>query len=98
MIRYNISENDAPERQLRAIHLWSSGSSGEIQDAEIYNNTVYLTPSAKGTPKAQSGGMSNIKIRNNIFQTTSGQELVLVDRLTDLKFEGNYWTTGAPSG
>lgn len=98
LIRYNISENDARKNGYGAIHLWSSGANGGIQDAEIYNNTVYLTPTANGTPRAifvQSGGVRNGRFSNNILQTTGGLELVWVDKLTDVRFEGNnYWSSG----
>jgi hypothetical protein len=98
VIRYNISENDGRKNGYGGIHLWSSGANGGIQDAQIYNNTVYMTPSGTGTPRAlyvQSGGVKGVKIWNNIFQTTGGLELVYVDRLTDLRFEGNNYWAGA---
>lgn len=98
VVRYNISENDARKNGYGAIHLWSSGSNGGIQDAEIYNNTIYLTPAAHGTPRGiyvQSGGLKNVRIYNNIIQTTGGLELLYIDKLTDLRFEGNnYWPSG----
>lgn len=99
VIRYNISENDARKNGYGAIHLWSSGANGGIQDAEIYNNTVYLNPTTNGTPKAvfvQSGGVRNGRFSNNILQTTGGLELVWVDKPTDIRFEGNnYWSSGS---
>ncbi|EMR01680.1 right-handed parallel beta-helix repeat-containing protein [Cesiribacter andamanensis] len=95
VIRYNISENDARKNGYGGIHLWSSGANGGIQDAQIYNNTVYMTPSDKGTPRAlfvQSGGVKGVQIRNNLLVTSGGLELVYVDKLTDVRFEGNnYW-------
>lgn len=97
VIRYNISENDARKNSYGAIHLWSSGSNGGIQNAKIYNNTIYLTPSANGSPKAifiQSNGINNTIISNNIFQTTGGATLVQVNKKSGLKFIGNnYWST-----
>lgn len=99
VIRYNISENDARKNSYGAIHLWSSGANGGIQDAHIYNNTVYLSPASKGSPRAvyiQSGGVKGGRFRNNILQTTGGLELVYLDKPTDVRFEGNnYWSTGA---
>ncbi|WP_224996420.1 right-handed parallel beta-helix repeat-containing protein [Cesiribacter sp. SM1] len=98
VVRYNISENDARVGNYGAIHLWSTGANGGIQDAQIYNNTVYLTPSGRGNPRAvfvQSGGVRNVSFRNNIFQISANLELVYVDVLTDLRFEGNnYWASG----
>ena len=98
IVRYNISENDARTNGYGAIHLWSSGSNGGIQDAQIYNNTVYLSESSGNAPKAvyvQSGGVKNVRFYNNIFHTSEGLELVYVDKLTDIRFEGNnYWSGG----
>jgi hypothetical protein len=98
VVRYNISENDARVGNYGAIHLWSTGANGGIQDAQIYNNTVYLTPSGRGNPRAvyvQSGGVRNVSFRNNIFQVSGNLELVYVDVLTKLRFEGNnYWASG----
>jgi hypothetical protein len=99
IVRYNISENDGRKNDYGGIHLWSSGSNGGVQDAQIYNNTVYMTASASGTPKAvmvRSGGFKNTRIRNNIFQTTGGAEIVRLNTTSDVRFEGNdYWSTGA---
>ncbi len=98
-VRYNVSENDGRKNDYGGIHLWSSGSNGGIQNAYVYNNTVYLTPSASGVPKAvmvRSGGFTNTSIRNNIFQTTGGAEIVRVNANTGIRFEGNdYWSSGA---
>ncbi|OKL39852.1 hypothetical protein A3841_15860 [Pontibacter flavimaris] len=100
-IRYNISENDGRKNGYGAIHLWSSGSNGGIQNAQIYNNTIYLTPSANGTPKAvwvQTGGATAATFRNNLFVTTGGVGLVQVDAkvTANVRFEGNnYWSSGA---
>jgi hypothetical protein len=99
-IRYNISENDGRKNNHAGIMLWSSGSNGGIQDTEIYNNTIYLTPSASGYPSAfyMFGNLyRNVSVRNNIFQTTGGREVV-INRATDaiIRFEGNnYWASGA---
>ncbi|SFG34087.1 right-handed parallel beta-helix repeat-containing protein [Pontibacter chinhatensis] len=100
-IRYNISENDGRKNGYGAIHLWSSGSKGGIQNAQIYNNTIYLTPAPSGTTKAvwvQSGGTTIATFRNNLFVTTGGARLVQVDSnvTANIRFEGNnYWSSGA---
>ncbi|RDV16716.1 T9SS C-terminal target domain-containing protein [Pontibacter diazotrophicus] len=99
IVRYNISENDGRKNGYGAIHLWSSGASGGIQDLEVYNNTIYLTPATSGSPKAlcvQSGGAVSAQIRNNIFQVTNSLELVNAAVTAGVKFEGNdYWATGS---
>lgn len=98
-IRYNISENDGRKNDYSGIHLWSSGSNGGIQDVHIYNNTIYLTRSANGAAKGimvRSGGLKNIRIRNNIIQTTGGAEIIRLNTTSDVYFEGNdYWSTDA---
>lgn len=100
-VRYNISENDARRYNQGAIMIWSSGSNGGIQGADIYNNTVYLTPTADGSsPKAvyiTSDGIAGITLRNNIIQTTKGIPLVTALATSGVRLEGNaYWSTGAP--
>ncbi|GAB3290287.1 hypothetical protein [Hymenobacter tenuis] len=100
-IRYNISENDARRYGQGAIMLWSSGANGGIQRASIHNNTVYLTPATDNT-KAKafylsSGGVSNITVRNNIFQTTGGIPQVQALSTSNIQFQGNcYWGTETP--
>jgi hypothetical protein len=100
IIRYNISENDGRKNNYAGIELWSSGSNGGIQDTEIYNNTIFVSPAASGFPAAitmTGNKFRNVSVRNNIFQTTSGLSVV-VNRATDAatRFEGNnYWASGA---
>ncbi|WP_165699259.1 right-handed parallel beta-helix repeat-containing protein [Hymenobacter jejuensis] len=98
IIRYNISENDA-RRYGGGITLWSSGAGGGIKRAQIYNNTVYMTPSASGyTSRAvyiMSPYIENTVLRNNILQTTGGVPFV-IDLAGGVGFQGNcYWSTGA---
>ncbi len=98
IIRYNISENDGRKNDYGGIHLWSSGTTLGIQNVEIYNNTVYLTPIAYAHPKGfyvRSGGFSGINVRNNIFQTTGGVEIISAG-LSGFTFNGNdYWSSGS---
>lgn len=103
VIRYNISENDDRRYSQGAILLWSSGDNGGIQRASIYNNTVYLTPSANGTtPKAiylSSGGIATTTFHNNLIQTTGGVPLIVAEwgGTSGVQFQGNcYWSTGQP--
>ena len=99
-VRYNISENDGRKNNYGGIHLWSTGSNGGIQDVNIYNNTVYVSPATNASPNAimvQSAGFKNVRIRNNIFQVTGSLEIVRLNTLTDVRFEGNnYWSAGSP--
>lgn len=99
-IRYNISTNDARRYNQGAIMLWSSGASGGIQRAAIYNNTVYLSAPTDGSaPKAvyvSSGDIGGTTLRNNLLQTEAG--LTLVESATNygVRLEGNcYWSSDA---
>ncbi|SNC60417.1 Por secretion system C-terminal sorting domain-containing protein [Hymenobacter gelipurpurascens] len=100
-VRYNISENDARRFGQGAIMLWSSGANGGIQRAAIYNNSVFITPASDGSEAKAfyqaSGGVSQITVRNNIFQTTNGLAQVQSLTTTGLQLQGNcYWGTEKP--
>lgn len=99
-IRYNISENDGRKGDQGAIHLWASGSSGGISGVNIYNNTVFSKPQAGVSVKTlfiRPGPISGLRIRNNIFQTTGGVELVRMPAsATSYLLQGNsYWPSGS---
>ncbi len=96
-VRYNISQNDARGFGQGAIELWSSGANGGIVRADIYNNTVYLGPTADGSaPKAvyvSSGGIAGVALRNNILQTSAGLPVLAACTAAGLRLEGNcYWS------
>jgi hypothetical protein len=99
-IRYNISENDGRKGDQGSIHLWASSTSGGIQTVKIYNNTIFVKPISGATPKGfyiRSGPMSDLKMWNNIFQTTGGVPIVQVPFNTgSCLFQGNsYWPSGS---
>ncbi|MEO6329015.1 MAG: DNRLRE domain-containing protein [Ginsengibacter sp.] len=102
IIRYNISENDGRNGNYGALHIWSASSSSGLKLVEFYNNTVYMTPSSitSATPAAvliRAGVYTGIGVRNNIFHTTEGVQMVQSSATTGFRFEGNdYWTTGSP--
>jgi Right handed beta helix region len=105
VVRYNISENDGRRNSYAAIEIW-----GRTRSAHIYNNTVFVSPAASGTPRAVrvgNGGITSrdvegLYFRNNIFQTSGPVPLIEVTAgqlsgARDLRFEGNnYFTTGSP--
>ena len=96
-VRYNISENDARRYGQGALSLWSSGASGGIVRADIYNNTVVLGPPADGSlPKAvavESGGIAGVTLRNNVLQTGAGLPVLATRTAAGLRLEGNcYWS------
>jgi hypothetical protein len=102
VIRYNVSENDGRKNGRSGIQVW-----GNVRDALIHNNTVYISKSGDDDSAAfiahdgGSGGKEpwNVLVRNNIFYTTGGTRLV---RVTDgvvkkgaLKLTGNdYFANG----
>jgi Right handed beta helix region len=104
VIRYNISENDARRNSYGAIEVW-----GRTVDTDIYNNTIFVTASTTGTPRAvriwnagiTDRDVAGLRVRNNILQTTGGLPLVEVSAsqiagATGLRFEGNaYFASGS---
>src|SRR4051812_4999088 len=104
IVRYNISQNDGRKNSYAAIELW-----GRILSAEIYNNTVFVSPSGSGTPRAVRVGnagisdrdVASVHFRNNLFETTGALPLVDVTSgqlsgATDFRFQGNdYFSSGA---
>lgn len=105
-VRYNISQNDGRKNAAGAIVIW-----GRTIGAEIYNNSVYLKPSASGASHAvhvhnvtiPTQDVRNVHIRNNAFFADSGATMLWVsaDQLNgaiDLRFEGNnyFGRTAAP--
>jgi hypothetical protein len=97
-VRYNISANDGRKNGYAAIDLWNGSGASNLRDVDIYNNTIYVTPAASGSPRAVRflSATVDVRLRNNIFQTTGGLTLVDVkSRQTGLLFQGNdYWSSG----
>ena len=98
-VRYNVSVNDARKDDQGAILVYSSGWSGGIVNADIYNNTIYLGQPANGSsPSAvymMSGDITGITLRNNILETAAGLRVVRTFTTTGVRFEGNdYWSPG----
>jgi len=95
-IRYNISQNDGRKNSYGAIEVWNGGSG--ITNTQIYNNTIYVSPTTNGSPKAMSiiSPTRNVHVRNNIFITTGGLRLVkVVSGQKGILFQGNdYWPSG----
>jgi hypothetical protein len=99
-VRYNITENDSRKGDQGVIHLWAASGSTGIKTVDIYNNTVFVKPSANAVPSGffiRSGPVSGVKVRNNIFQTTGAVQLVRVPSNTSgCVMQGNsYWSSGS---
>lgn len=98
IIRYNISENDSRKNAYGAITIWAA-SGMTMSNSQIYNNTIYVTPSTSGTPSGVYiiGGTitTNTSINNNVIQTTGGLRLINAVSTSGINFKGNgYWSTG----
>jgi hypothetical protein len=96
-VRYDISENDARKNSYGSISVV-----GPVDNAEVYNNTIYLSSPSSGSPACvefYNWTGSSVHFRNNIFQVTGGLKLVNTNGTqagTDLLFQGNdYYSTGS---
>lgn len=96
-VRYNISENDGLKKGYGPILLYSSGSSGGIQDTQIYNNTLYVGSNTTGAGIiVWTGDIYNTYIYNNIIVTAPDKQVVSMTNTSGgYSFKGNcYWTYG----
>jgi hypothetical protein len=99
VIRYNTSENDVRRNAYGSISMTLNAN----DNVDIYNNTVYLSPSTTGKVQGafsiqDDSVPEHVHVRNNIFITTGGVPLLNVTNTgTDLLFQGNdYWSSGSP--
>ncbi len=106
-IRYNISQNDGRKNGYGALSFWAVDNTHQLNNSEIYNNTVYLDNSnlVNGVfptaVKISGPNFNNIKIRNNIFYLTSGVNTIVstdVFPTSALHFQNNvyYSVSGTP--
>jgi hypothetical protein len=99
VMRYNVSENDARAYGSTYGGLFVSGDN--VSNADVYNNTIFVSPSANSTPAAVTVGFNqgqSIHIYNNIFLTTGGLPVVnYFGGATDLRFLGNDYWSGSTS-
>ena len=95
IIRYNISKNDGRKNGYAGIDIW-----GEVENAYIYNNIIFLSPALKDTPNAlfirpnteldDPKFPQNIIITNNIFTTSGNVNLVnSVKEISSVKLMNN---------
>ncbi len=100
-VRYNISENDGRNNNYGGISVFATSSSGGISNANIYNNTIYVSAQPNKNPtcvKVFTGNLNNINFFNNIFVTTGGEDILNInnngkDQVTFLG--NNYWSSGS---
>lgn len=98
-VRYNISQNDTRSHDQGAIHL---GGGAGLSNSQVYQNTVYLTPTANAAIAAikLAGIGSGNTVRNNIFYVTGGMPIVSSDAAyasASVLFNGNDYYV-APGG
>ena len=102
VVRYNVSVNDGRNADYAGIYLFAA-TGYEVTNLEVYNNTVFITPSDGGTPSAFKilegfGSYNSVNLRNNLFVTTDGVPLVTNLGPDTVAFQNNaYWTSGAPA-
>jgi len=102
VVRYNISENDGIRNRYGGINLWSTNSSGGIQNTKIYNNTIIVSPATKGAaigdlPEVEGKSyVYDTQVYNNIIVGAAGKKLIdIPNPESRWTFKGNcYWTYG----
>jgi parallel beta helix pectate lyase-like protein len=95
IVRYNISQNDARTQGSTYGGIFVGG---DVNDAEIYDNTVFTGPSSASSPSAitlQNVLGDSILVENNIFSAAGGVPVVSSDGSgSDVYFwQNDYWTT-----
>jgi hypothetical protein len=97
IVRYNVSQDDCRKRAYGSIDFYNAGPG--LQNCEVYNNTIFLSPPAYGSVAAVNlySPTTNVHIRNNILVTTGGMPLVNINAAqSGLVFDHNcYWSSGA---
>jgi chitodextrinase len=97
--RYNISENDGKKNSFAGIQIWAA-TGNTMSNSYIYGNTVITSPAPTGAPCAIgviSGSVTtNTQVKNNIFITTGGVNIVAAYSTSGISFQGNnYWSSGS---
>jgi hypothetical protein len=101
VVRYNVSVSDGRANSYAGIYVYSEDAG--VTNTDIYNNTVYQTPAASGTPSAVRvehwwGTAGSVRFRNNLLVADDGVPLLDVPSgMSDLTFQGNdYWSNYDP--
>ncbi len=95
-MRYNISQNDATHIG-GAIELFKGPGPSAMSGANIYNNTIYVSPQAANANisavffLAWTTGINQIAFYNNIFVTTGAVPLVNIPANYAAFFAGNIY-------
>ena len=98
VVRYNVSQNDSRESSQGAINVWSKGSNGGIRSTRIYGNSVYVRSAGAPAFKIQTGGISELKVFNNLFAREGNATLFSGRDIGGLQIFANaYYATGGPA-
>ena len=99
-MRYNISQNDGITNE-GGIGVFK-GPGTSMSGANIFNNTVYISPQAANTNECAVyfttwfTGIDNVAFYNNILYSTGGVPLVSIPSGYSAFFAGNiYWPSGS---
>ena len=100
-MRYNISENDGVLNE-GGIGLFK-GPGTTMSGANIYNNTIYVSPKAGNSNVSAvyfqnwNTGINQVAFYNNIFITSGAVSLINIPVGYSAFFAGNiYWSSGSP--
>ncbi len=100
-MRYNIGQNDGITNE-GGIDVFK-GPGTTMNGANIYNNTIYISPQAANSSESAVyftnwfTGINNIAFYNNIFYSTGGVPFVGIPTGYSAFFAGNiYWSSGSP--
>ena len=98
VVRYNISQNDGRANSYGGLHVW-----GRVRQAEIYNNTVWVSAASRANPRGAivssesvpRSTVASVHFRNNILVSSGAVPFVDVDgpqaSSSDLLFQGNIY-------
>jgi hypothetical protein len=101
IVRFNISQNDGRQGHYAGVYM--GGGSG-VKNNQIYNNTIYLTPTSDSTIAGikLTGVGSGNTFRNNIIQTTGGVHAIDTNSAyatSSVLFQANdYYPSGSALG
>ena len=98
IVRYNIGQNDGRKNSYGGLRI-----GGHVYNASVYGNTVFTGRALVGAPPVvlvkYQGGLSNIKVRNNIFYAQGGVPVLSAPysfTTNAVQFQGNdYFSSGA---
>jgi hypothetical protein len=100
IVRYNVSVNDGRKNGYGGISVYGASGGPPVGSADVYHNTVYMSPAPEGQPSAialLNRNHEGITFRNNLLVTSGGVPAVRSPGLSGVRFEGNaYWSIGAP--